>query len=92
MAIERITSQDLLVIPQGSGGVMLKIRDGLVIGEKGEKGDAGPPGPAGATGATGPAGSSASVSITSAGVASLVAIETSNRISADAVLSVASGG
>ena len=56
MAVERIISEDLMVVPQGSGGVMLRFRDGVGVGEKGEKGDDGEIGPVGPRGEQGPAG------------------------------------
>jgi hypothetical protein len=55
MAVERIISDDLLVIPQGSGGVALKFRS-TPVGQPGAKGEKGDRGPTGITGADGPSG------------------------------------
>lgn len=55
MAVERIVSEDLLVQPQGYGGVILKFKT-PPVGEKGAKGDAGTTGGVGAKGDTGSAG------------------------------------
>jgi hypothetical protein len=52
MAVERIISNDLLVVPQGSNGVALKFKT-VPKGEKGEKGETGAKGEKGLTGVTG---------------------------------------
>jgi len=55
MAVERIISNDILVVPQGSGGVALKFKEGF-SGQRGADGKAGPAGATGARGATGATG------------------------------------